>query len=158
MTELYARQLRSSRMSEADDGGDANDDHADNERAGDDRPGGDRPDDSVTAGSALFFFMLGEFAALAYYMYISRPMWFFLDEWDFLANRTAFNVHDLFVAHNEHWVTLPTLAYRGLWWIFGLRTYRPYQLLIVLMHLGLAFLLRPLMRRVGVRPWTATGV
>ena len=170
-------------MSEADGGGDANDDRANDDRANDDRANDDRAnddranddranddrvdddrvdderaDDSVTAGTALFFFMLAEFAALVYYMYISRPMWFFLDEWDFLANRTAFNVHDLFVPHNEHWVTLPTLAYRGLWWIFGLRTYRPYQLLIVLMHLALAFLLRALMRRVGVRPWTATVV
>jgi len=119
---------------------------------------GDARDDSVTAGTALFFFVLIELVALVFYMYISRPMWFFLDEWDFLANRTAFNLHDLFVAHNEHWVTLPALAYRGLWWVFGLRTYRPYQLLIVVMHLGLAFMLRSLMRRLDVRPWTATVV
>ena len=85
-------------------------------------------------------------------------MWFYLDEWDFLANRTAFNVHDLFRAHNEHWVTLPVLVYRGMWWIFGLNSYRPYQLLIVLAHLGAALLVRTVMRRVGVRPWTATVV
>ena len=48
---------------------------------------------------------------------ISRPMWFYLDEWDFLANRTAFNLGDLFRAHNEHWVTMPVLVYRALWWI-----------------------------------------
>src|SRR6187402_542689 len=94
---------------------------------------GDARDDSVTAGTALFVFVLAELVALVFYMSISRPMWFFLDEWDFLANRTAFNLHDLFVPHNEHWVTLPALAYRGLWWVFGLNTYRPYQLVIVVM-------------------------
>ena len=85
-------------------------------------------------------------------------MWFYLDEWDFLADRTAFNVGDLFRAHNEHWVTLPVLAYRGLWWVFGLNSYRPYQVVIILLHLLAAFLVRSVMRRVGVRPWTATVV
>ena len=67
-------------------------------------------------------FLLAELVALVFYMAISRQMWFYLDEWDFLANRTAFNLGDLFRAHNEHWVTIPVLVYRALWWIFGLRT------------------------------------
>ena len=50
------------------------------------------------------------------------------------------------------------LVYRGMWWLVGLRSYRPYQLIIVLMHLGAAYLVRVIMRRVGVRPWTATVV
>src|SRR3954462_3119394 len=119
MTEQYAGQLRSSRMSEADDGGSGR-------------------DDSVTAGTALTVFLFGEIVALGFYMYISRPMWFFIDEWDFLANRTAFNLHDVSAAHNEHRVTLPLLAYRALWFVFGLNSYRPYQLVIVLAHLATA--------------------
>ena len=115
-------------------------------------------DDSVTAGTAFSVFLFGEIIALVFYMYISRPMWFFLDEWDFLANRTAFNVHDLFAPHNEHWVTLPVIVYRALWFVFGLNTYRPYQFLIILLHLTLALLLRTIMRRCRVRPWTATLV
>jgi hypothetical protein len=130
-------------MSEAGDGGDATD-------------LSDPRDDSVTAGTAFTLFVIIELGALGFYMYISRSMWFFLDEWDFLADRTAFNVHDLFAAHNEHWVTLPVLLFRALWAIFGLNTYRPYQLVMVLAHLGLALMLRTLMRRLGVRPWTAT--
>src|SRR5688500_4430060 len=136
-------------MSEADDGDRANGDrtHADDAR-----------DDSVTAGTAFVVFLFGELGALVFYMVVSRPMWFFQDEWDFLANRTAFNVHDIFEPHNEHLVALPALGYRALWWLFGLNTYRPYQLVIVLLHLGTALLLRTLMRRAGVRPWTATIV
>jgi hypothetical protein len=113
-------------------------------------------DESVAGRGAFVIFMLGELCALVFYLVVSRPMWFFQDEWDFLANRTAFNLHDLFQPHNEHWVTLPTLGFRALWWIFGLRTYRPYQVVIVLLHLGAALLIRMVMRRAGVRPWTAT--
>ena len=103
-------------------------------------------------------FLFAEACALVFYVVISRPMWFYLDEWDFLANRTAFNLGDLFRPHNEHWVTLGVVLYRALWWGFGLRTYRPYQFMIILAHLGVAYLLRAVMRRVGVRPWTATVV
>src|SRR4029079_5818518 len=65
--------------------------------------------------AALVVFLAIEAVALVIYVVISRPMWFYLDECDFLADRTAFDVGDLFRAHNEHWVTLPVLAYRGLW-------------------------------------------
>jgi len=118
--------------------------------------------DPSTRGSderaALITFLAAEAVAFVIYVVVSRPMWFYLDEWDFLADRTAFNVGDLFRAHNEHWVTLPVLAYRGLWWVFGLNSYRPYQVVIILLHLLAAFLVRSVMRRVGVRPWTATVV
>ena len=110
------------------------------------------------ARPAFIAFIGAELVALVFYMSVSRPMWFYLDEWDFLANRTGGNLGDLFRAHNEHWVTLPILVYRGMWWAVGLRSYRPYQLIIVLMHLGAAYLVRVIMRRVGVRPWTATIV
>jgi len=108
--------------------------------------------------AALFVFLLAEAVAFVFYAVVSRPMWFYLDEWDFLADRTAWNIHDLFRAHNEHWVTLPVLVYRGLWWVFGLNSYRPYQFVIILLHLIAALLVRTVMRRIGVRPWTATVV
>jgi hypothetical protein len=108
--------------------------------------------------AALFVFLVAEAVAFVFYAVVSRPMWFYLDEWDFLADRTAWNIHDLFRAHNEHWVTLPVLVYRGLWWVFGLNSYRPYQFVIILLHLIAALLVRTIMRRVGVRPWTATVV
>jgi hypothetical protein len=63
----------------------------------------------------------------------------------------------LFRPHNEHWVTLPVLWYRVLWQLFGLRTYDPYQLTTVILHVVAAALLRELMRRAGVGPWIATS-
>jgi hypothetical protein len=114
--------------------------------------------ESITGVPAAIFFVIGEIVAFFVYVAISRPMWFFLDEWDFLAGRTGGNLGDLFRPHNEHWVTLPVLVYRALWSVVGLHSYRPYQIVIVLLHLATAFLVRAVMRRAGVRPWTATVV
>jgi hypothetical protein len=83
-------------------------------------------------------------------------MWFYLDDWDFLVDRRAGDLGDLLRAHNGHWVTLPVLLYRFLWWTVGLRSYQAYQVFAVLTYLLGAFLLRMVMRRAGVRPWTAT--
>jgi hypothetical protein len=47
-------------------------------------------------------------------------------------------------------------VYRALWQLFGLRTYVPYQLVAILLHLTVAGLLRQVMRRAGVGPWIAT--
>jgi hypothetical protein len=112
---------------------------------------------SRTARVALFVFGLVEATALVLWLMLGRVQWFFLDEWDFLATRTAGDLGDLFHPHNEHWSTLPILAYRAMWWTVGLRSYVPYQALIVLLHLTAAVLLRVVMRRAGVGPWIATA-
>ncbi|MDH3705233.1 MAG: hypothetical protein OES57_04165 [Acidimicrobiia bacterium] len=82
--------------------------------------------------------------------------WFFGDEWSFLAERNAGDLDDLFRSHGEHWVTLPILSYRLLYNVFGLESYLPYQAVVVVGHLVCAGLLRVVMRRAGVGPWTAT--
>ncbi|MGZ6928210.1 MAG: hypothetical protein ACXVJF_16010 [Acidimicrobiia bacterium] len=100
-------------------------------------------------------------AALAagYYVYIGRNGWFWFDEWFFLTARTAGNLDDLLRPHTDvHWSTLPVLVWRAMWWIFGLRSYRPYMVLTVLAHITIAGLLRVVIRRAGVRPWIATFV
>ena len=87
---------------------------------------------------------------------LGSEQWFFLDEWDFLAGRAAFDLGDLFRPHNEHWSTVPILVYRLLWSAFGLTTYVPYQAVVVALHLTAAALLWFVMRRSGVHPWIAT--
>jgi hypothetical protein len=106
---------------------------------------------------AFYVFTAVEAAALPLALVLGHYRWFFGDEWDFLAGRTGGDLGELFRPHNEHWSTLPILAYRGLWWLVGLRSYVPYQLLIVLLHLTAAALLRVVMRRAGVGPWIATA-
>jgi hypothetical protein len=97
-------------------------------------------------------------ASIPLYLVLARHEWFFLDEWDFLADRTGGNVGDLLRPHVNHWTTLPIVAWRVLWSVFGLRTYTPYVVLSVLVHVAVAALTRVVMRRAGVDPWIATVV
>jgi hypothetical protein len=103
----------------------------------------------VAAGAFVAF----EAAALVWLIGLGRSQWFIADEWDFLADRTAFDLHDLVRPHNEHLSTLPILAFRGLWALVGVRSYLPYLALVVVLHLTVAALLRAVMRREGVGPW-----
>ena len=96
-------------------------------------------------------------AAVPLYLRRGRDQWFYLDEWDYLAARNAGSLHDLLRPHNEHWQTLPILAYRALWNMVGLHSYRPYQLMTIGLHLTAACLLRVVMRRAAVGPWIATA-
>ena len=87
---------------------------------------------------------------MGWYLWLARRAWFVADEWDFLVHRSATSASDLFRPHNEHWSTIPILIYRALFQIFGLRAYVPYLLLVVSLHLVLAWLLWLVMRRAAV--------
>jgi hypothetical protein len=105
---------------------------------------------------AAVVFVFVEAAAFVTFVALGRFAWFNGDEWDFLAARSAGSLHDLFRPHNVHWSTLPLLAYRFLWATVGLRSYLPYVVLVVSLHLLAAGLLRRVMVRAGVAPWIAT--
>jgi hypothetical protein len=105
----------------------------------------------------LVVFGVVEVFALAWWLDVGRARWFYIDEWDFLAGRTAGSAHDLLRPHNGHWTTLPVLVYRGLFNLFGLWTYLPYRVVIVVLYLVAAALLLVVMRRAGVHPWIATA-
>ncbi len=107
---------------------------------------------------ALTVFGVLAVASVPLYLALARHEWFFLDEWDFLADRTAWNLGALLRPHTDHWTTLPIIAWRALWWTVGLRSYLPYVLLSVLTHVAVAALTRTVMRRAGVDPWIATIV
>jgi hypothetical protein len=82
--------------------------------------------------------------------------WFVADEWVFLAARTAGNLSGLFHPYHQHWSTLPILYYRLLWNVVGLRSYIPYLVSVVILHITICFLLRSIMIRAMVLPWIAT--
>jgi hypothetical protein len=111
--------------------------------------------DSSPRRMALGVFVLVEVLAVPLLLTWGRNGWFNSDDWDFLATRSGADVGDWFRGHFGHWVTLPFLAYRLLWWLVGLR-YGTYLLLAVVLHLIAAALLRAVMRRAGVSPWVAT--
>jgi predicted lipoprotein with Yx(FWY)xxD motif len=104
----------------------------------------------------LLTFLAVEVAMFVRVLVLAPNKWFAYDEWEFLAGRTAGSTQSLFRPTIGHWVTLPILVYRGLYQLFGLRTYLPYELVLVVLHLTAAALLFAVMRRAGVGPWIAT--
>lgn len=97
--------------------------------------------------------------SFAILLYIDRGLWFFYDEWDFLAGQgTGGRPLDLFVPHNEHWSTIPILIYRGLYAAVGIHTYIPYLVVMLLAHVILAHLLFRVMVRTHIDPWIATAL
>lgn len=99
----------------------------------------------VVAALPLLVFKLGSY------------FWFFRDDWFFITGRELSSVDDVFQPHNGHWSTVPIVIFRVLYAVFGIRTYLPYQLTVVVAHLGVVVLLRIIMRRAGVNPWLATA-
>jgi hypothetical protein len=95
-------------------------------------------------------------AALPFLVWVGAQGWFFHDEWILLAGGWGDSVSDLFRPFNEHWITVPVLAYQGLWSVVGLESYVPYVTIAVVAHLSAAVLLRVVMRRAEVGPWMAT--
>jgi hypothetical protein len=89
--------------------------------------------------------------------WIGRDLWFDIDDWGFLAGRSGRDVDDLLESWNQHWTTIPIVAYRALWRLVGINHFWPYQALTIAAHLASACLLRVVMRRAGVHPWLATA-
>ena len=115
----------------------------------------ERADSPWVRRAPFIVFAAVEAFALILWMAAGRLEWFYRDEWDFLAARKAGNLGDLFRPHNEHWVTVPVLVYRFLYWRYGLRTYFPYRLVGVLVYLTVAALLFAVMLRAKANPWIA---
>ena len=119
-------------------------------------PDGDSGPSSPSRWPATVF-IVAVVVAFPLYLWLGRDQWFFLDDWDLLADRSARSVDDLLRPHNEHWMTLPILVYRALWAVVGLRSYVPYQIVSITLHLVAASLLWVVIRRAGVRPWIGTA-
>jgi hypothetical protein len=91
--------------------------------------------------------------ALPILVHLGSHYWFMGDEWAFLVGGSITEPEVLFRPINSHWSTLPILVYRALYSLFGLYSYLPVQLCLILLHLTLCCLLRIIMRRAGVGPW-----
>ncbi|MEA2842674.1 MAG: hypothetical protein QOJ69_345, partial [Actinomycetota bacterium] len=92
-------------------------------------------------------------------VWVNRNQWFFGDEWAFLGPRGVLHGRPgLFAPHNEHWSTVPVLVYRGLYSLFGVRSYVPYVVVLAIVHVTVAHLLWRVMRRSGVEIGVATAL
>jgi hypothetical protein len=91
-------------------------------------------------------------AAFVYLLWENRHQWFYLDDWAMIADRGIVGHHfqGLWEPHNEHWSTIPILIYRGLFAVFGVRTYLPYVVVLILLHLLTVHLLWRIMLCSGI--------
>lgn len=113
-----------------------------------------------TLSTRLAFWVFVAYVVVSFFvilLVLGDERWFLGDEWTFLAGRETGELGDYFQPVNGHWVVVPNLLWRVLFEIFGLHTYRPYEILVIATHLTSACLLRAVMRRVGVNPWIATA-
>ena len=83
-------------------------------------------------------------AALAW---LSRTYTFYFDEWSFITQAPDSTVAWIFTPHNEH----PAILFRIVYWMLlntaGLRTYVPYMVVLLAVHLANVFLIFELVRR-----------
>lgn len=94
------------------------------------------------------------------YLVLSRPMWFFGDDWEFLLSRGSVSGNDrgLWAPHQEHWSTGPILIYKAVFALFGLRSYLPYAVPVLLAHAAVALLTYILLVRLETTRWAALAV
>jgi hypothetical protein len=95
-----------------------------------------------------------------YLVRVNRDQWFYGDEWAFLggARRHLPWYDQLLAPHNEHWSTAPYLVYRVLEAIVGIRSYWPYFLTAIVLHLVVVHLVWWVMLQSGSDPFVATVV
>jgi hypothetical protein len=117
----------------------------------------DTSDSRVAAGRALVLVLAASAVVL---VVVNRNQWFGGDEWFIITDRglTKGPGHlGLFEPHYEHWTTVPILAFRALYSVFGLHSYWPYVSMVIVAHLVLVALLWQVMVRSRVDPWVATA-
>jgi hypothetical protein len=90
-------------------------------------------------------------------LWLGRGMTFFSDEWAFIETRALGDPATWLPPHNEHWSTLPVIAYRLLVETVGLRTYVPYLAVVVALH-GVVVTLVFIAIRRSSGPLTAVAV
>jgi len=100
--------------------------------------------------------LVGGFLVL---LHANRDQWFFGDEWDFLGHRGVVAAErSIWEPHTDHWSTGPILIYRGLFALYGVQTYVPYIVVLLVLHVAVAHLLWQLLRQERVDPVVATAL
>jgi hypothetical protein len=94
--------------------------------------------------------------AFVFYLVLARRLWFYRDDWEFLAGRTL-SLDDLLRQHGGHMTALHLVVYRAMFAVIGLRSYLPYQVLSIGLHLLAATLLFVVMRKSSVNAWIAVA-
>ncbi len=99
--------------------------------------------------------LLGEALLLGFY---ANRLWFLGgDDWDFLLKRGTISGYDrgLFAPHEDHWSTGVVLVMKILFWFFGIRTYLPYGLVVIVLHAAICGLIYVGLCRAECDRWIA---
>jgi hypothetical protein len=96
-------------------------------------------------------------AVWGFLLWMGRGLTFFSDEWAFIEGRSLFDISSWFAPHNEHWSTIPIVAYRLLMELVGLRTYVPYLAVLTGLHVLVAAAVFLLLRRWTGAPAALAG-
>jgi hypothetical protein len=95
----------------------------------------------------LVVFAAAAAVAVGLTLWLGRDLTFFMDECDFLNTRDLGDPESLLAPHNEHWMTVPLIAYSAIVAVFGIGSYLPFLALLTLVHVfmaaGVLALLRP---------------
>jgi len=118
-----------------------------------------QPEDRLAGAAFAAAIMVATFV----FAIVGRHQWFIRDDWSVLITRRQIGVldgtmHEYFVAQDGHWMTVPVLVYRVLEALFGLGSYWPFLVPVLIVHVASVVMLRAVCRRVGVSPWTSTLV
>ncbi|MET0627998.1 MAG: hypothetical protein ABW033_06030 [Acidimicrobiia bacterium] len=79
----------------------------------------------------------------------ARGTSFFLDEWWFITERRDASLDDFLRPHFGHLIAIPVAIYKVLFATFGLRSYQPYLIVLVAIHVLTCALLYVYLRRRG---------
>jgi len=102
-------------------------------------------------------------ALLASHLVVSgRNGWFLRQDFQFLGSRHAYLDRGdvggfLFLPHDHGWSTIPILIHAAIVRISGLDSYLLPIVVLIAVDLVLILLLRLVLRRLGIRPWLASG-
>lgn len=75
-----------------------------------------------------------------------RDLIFFFDEWDFIQDRRGWGPDAFLESHNEHLALVAAFVYKVLFAVFGITSYWPYAIALVVSHLACAGVLFALLR------------
>ena len=85
--------------------------------------------------------------ASAILAYDARGLTFNADDWQYVLDGRPLRAHVLLEPHLQHLSTLPILAYRALRAVFGIASYWPYIVLLLVLHAAACLLLYAVSRR-----------
>ena len=96
---------------------------------------------------AAFVFAAFSVVAFLGLLYLGRGGSFFSDEWAFIRVGGLGTLQDWFTPNNQHWSTVPFGIYRALLLTIGMKSYLPYLVVLLSIHVAASAALFILLRR-----------